>query len=118
MGHLMLPDIVTFLDPRFKDCKEDDHKKKKIEEIIKLAVTIDDTIAESEIQVADNGPVVKKSKLGKFLVKKYGIGVMQSDNSSNSNTVSRLTPLEKANNGLSNYLQYSQLEIETYPLNW
>ena len=81
-----LLDIATFLDPRFKHYKDDDEKKKEIEEIIKLEILkIDDTAAESEVKVVDDdGPAAKKSKLGKFLGKKYGIGVMQSD-SSNSN---------------------------------
>ena len=106
-----LLDIATFLDPRFKHYKDDDGKKKEIEEIIKLQ--IDDTIAESEVKVVndDDGPAAKRSKLGKFLDKKYGIGVMQFD-SSNGNSVSKLTPLEKVNNELLMYMQYPQLEIE------
>ena len=113
-----LLDIATFLDPRFKHYKDDDEKKKEIEEIIKLEILkIDDTVAESEVKVVDDGPAAKKSKLGKFLGKKYGIGVMQSD-SSNSNSVSKLTPLEKVNNELLMYLQYPQLEIEECPLSW
>ena len=113
-----LLDIATFLDPRFKHYKDDEEKKKEIEEIIKLEILkIDDTVAESEVKVVDDGPAAKKSKLGKFLGKKYGIGVMQSD-SSNSNSVSKLTPLEKVNNELLMYLQYPQLEIEECPLSW
>ena len=50
--------------------------------------------------------------------KKYGIGVMHSDSSSGNNSVTRLTPLEKANNELLMYLQYPQLELEECPLNW
>ena len=63
-----LLDIATFLDPRFKHCKEDDHKKKEIEEIVKLAVLhIDDTIPKSEIQVVDdNGPMAKSHSLENF----------------------------------------------------
>ena len=62
--------------------------------------------------------MAKKSRLGKFLEKKFGIGVMHSDSSSGSNPVTRLTPLEKANNELRMYLQYPQLEVEECPLNW
>ena len=91
-------------------------RKGKFEEIIKLEILkINDTVAESEVKVVDDdGPAAKKSKLGKFLGKKYGIGIMQSD-SSNSNSVSKLTPLEKE---LLMYLQYPQLEIEECPLSW
>lgn len=117
-----LLDIATFLDPRFKHYKDDDQKKKEIEELIKLEILkIADTVAaDSEIQVFndDDGPAAKKSKLGKFLGKKYGIGVMQSDSPSSHNSVDRLTPLEKANNELLMYLQYPQLVIEESPLNW
>lgn len=112
-----LLDIATFLDPRF------DQKKKEIEEDVRLEILqIADVVeTESEIQVIsddDDGPATKKSKLGKFLGKKYGIGVMQSDSPSSCNSVTRLTPLEKANNELLMYLQYPQLEIETSPLIW
>ena len=74
-------------------------RKKEIEEIIKLEILQLDDIAESKIQVVndDDGPAAKKSKLGKFLGKKYGIGVMQSDSSTSSNSVTKLTPLEKIN---------------------
>ena len=76
---------------------EDDEKKKEIEEIIKFEILQLDDIAESEIQVVndDDGPAAKKSKLGKFLGKKYGIGVMQSYGSTSSNSVSKLTRLGK-----------------------
>ena len=50
--------------------------------------------------------------------KKYSIGVIHSDSSSGSNSVTRLTPLEKANNELLMYLQYPQLEVEECSLNW
>ena len=117
-----LLDIATFLDPRFKHYKDDDQKKKEIEELIKLEVLqIAGTVeTASDIQVINNdeGPVAKKSRLGKFLGKKYGIGVMHSDSSSGTNSVTRLTPLEKANNELLMYLQYPQLEVEECPLNW
>ena len=33
-----LLDIATFLDPRFKHYKDDDQKKKEIEELIKLEI--------------------------------------------------------------------------------
>ena len=117
-----LLDIATFLDPRFKHYKDDDQKKKEIEELVKLEVLqIAGTVeTASEIQVINNdeGPVAKKSRLGKFLGKKYGIGVMHTDSSSGTNSVTRLTPLEKANNELLMYLQYPQLEVEECPLNW
>ena len=44
--------------------------------------------------------------------------MVQSDSTSSSNSVIRLTPLEKANNELLMYLQYPQLEVEDCPLNW
>ena len=47
-----------------------------------------------------------------------GISVMQSDSSTSSNSVGKLTPLEKANNELVMYLQYLQLETDKCPLNW
>ena len=66
-----------------------------------------------EIQVVndDDGPAARKPKLGKFLGKKYGIGVMLSDSSwtTCSNSVSKLSPLEKANTELVKHLQYPQL---------
>jgi len=117
-----LLNTATFLDPRFKHYKDDDQKKKEIEEPIKLQILqIAYTVtAESEIRVFnDDGPAAKKSKLGKFLGKKYGIGAVQSDTDSSSssscNSVNRLT---KANNELLMYLQYPQLVIEECPLNW
>ena len=115
-----LLDTATFLDPRFKHYKDDDEKKKEIEEIIKLEILQLDDVVESEIQIVndDDGPAAKKSKLGKFLGKKYGIGVMQSDGSTSSNSISKLTRLEKANNELVMYLQYPQLEIDECPLIW
>jgi len=63
-----LLDIASFLDPRFKHCKDDDDKKKEIEEMVKLTILeIDDAVPESEVQVIeDDGPALKKSKLGKF----------------------------------------------------
>ena len=65
-----LLNIATFLDPRFKHYKDTDEMKKEIEEVIKLEI-----LQISDIQVIndDNGPAAKKSKLGKFLGKKYGI---------------------------------------------
>ena len=76
---------------------------------------IDDAVTECEVQVVeDDGPAMKKSKLDKFLGKKYGIGTMQSD----SSFVSKLTPFEKENNELTIYLQYPRLEIDTCPLDW
>ena len=106
-----LLDIATFLDPRFKHYKDDDQRKKEIKELIKLEILqVGGTVeTASEIQVINNdeGSV---AKLGKFLGKKYGIGVMHSDSCSGSNSVTKLTPLEKANNELLMYLQYPQLE--------
>ena len=65
-----LLDIATFLDPQFKHYKDDDQKKKEIEELVKLEVLqIAGTVeTASEIQVINNdeGPVAKKSRLGKF----------------------------------------------------
>ena len=60
----------------------------------------------------------QKVKARKVFSKKYGIGVVQSDGHSGSNSVTRLTPLEKADNELFTYLQYPQLEIDECPLNW
>jgi len=93
--------MASFLDPCFKHYKDDDDKKKEIEEVIKLAIfELDDKGTESEVQaIDDDGPARKKSKLGKFLGKRYGIGRLQSDGSS----VSGLTPLEKANNEVIMY---------------
>ena len=121
---IKLLDIATFLDPQFKHYKDDDEKKRETEEFIKLEILkiADINPPESEIQICNddgqNGPAAKKSKLGNFLGKKYGIGAVPSGNSSSSNSVNRLTPLEKANNELMMYLQYPQLIIEDCPLNW
>ena len=58
-----LLDIPTFLDPQFKHYKDDDLKKKEIEEFVKLEVLqIAGTVeTASEIQVINNdeGPVAK-----------------------------------------------------------
>ena len=120
---IKLLDIATFLDPQFKHYKDDNEKKREIEEFIKLEILkiADINLPESEIQICNdglNGPAAKKSKLGNFLGKKYGIGAVPSGNSSSSNSGNRLTPLEKANNELMMYLQYPQLIIEDCPLNW
>ena len=86
-------------------------------EILQIAGTVE---TGSEIQVINNGegPATKKIKARKVLGIKCGIGVMHSDSSSGSNSVTRLTPLEKANIELLMYLQYPQLEVEECPSNW
>ena len=71
-----LLDLATFVDPHFKNYKDDEEKKKEIEEAVKiemLRVTdfdCNDTNDEADIQDSvETGPVPKKSKLGKFLGK-------------------------------------------------
>ena len=107
--------MALFLDPHFKHYKDDD-KKKEIEETVKLVILeLDDKSLESEVQaIDDDGRARKKSKLGKFLGKRCGIGRMQSDGS----FFSGLTPLEKANNEVIMYLQYPQFDIDACPLDW
>ena len=83
--------------------------------ILKLAILeTDDTVTGSKVQVIKaDGPALKKSKLGKFLGKKCGIGTSgQIHNSS-------VTPLQNANNELMIYLQYPQRRnIDACPLSW
>ena len=59
----------------------------------------------------------QKVKARKVFRQKYGIGVVQSDSHSGNNSVTRLAPLEKADNELFMYLQYPQLEIDDCLLN-
>ena len=67
---IKLLDIATFLDPRFEHYKDDDEKKREIEEFIKdkTLKIADINPPESEIQICDddgqNGPAAKKSRLG------------------------------------------------------
>ena len=71
--------MASFLDPRFKHCKDDDDdKKKEIEEAVKLVILeLDDKGTESEVQaIDDDGSARKKSKL---LGNRYGNGRMQSE---------------------------------------
>ena len=87
-----------------------------------LRVTDFDCIdGDNEADIQDNeetGPVPKKSKLGKFLGKRYGLGKAQSDSSVAGTSASRIPPLEKARNEISMYLQYTKLNIEDCPLDW
>ena len=70
-----LLDIAAFLDPRFKYYKDDEEKKKQIEEVVRIemlkAVDCDDINTEVDTQDIEeiDGPMPKKSKLGKFLGK-------------------------------------------------
>ena len=121
-----LLDIATFLDRRFKHCKDNEVNKKEIEELVKieilkasdyeydntnLVVDIQDKEGSSEIDI----PTPKRSKLGKFLGRKYGLDTLQSDGSTNG---SGMSPLEKAKNEMTMYLQYPQLDIADFPLGW
>ena len=106
-----LLDLATFVDPRFKHYKDNEEKKK--EEAVKiemLRVTdFDCNDGDNEADIQDNeetGPVPKKSKLGKFLGKRYGLGKAQSDSGVTGTSASRIPPLEKARNEISMYLQY------------
>ena len=121
-----LLDIATFLDPHFKHCKDNEEKKKEIEELVKIemlkaseceydntnhVVDVRDKEGSSEIDI----PTPKGSKLCKFLGRKYGLGTLQSDGSTNG---SGMSPLEKAKNEMTMYLQYPQLDIADCPLGW
>ena len=55
----------------------------------------------------------KKSKLGKFLGKKYGLGKLKSNDVSDI-----LSPLEKVKNKISMYLQHPQLHVDSCALAW
>ena len=61
-------------------------------------------------------PSIKKSKLGKFLGKKYGIGKLESRSDSGASQV--LPPLDKAKNEVKMYLQHPQLDVDNCPLAW
>jgi len=117
-----LLDIATFLDPRFKHCNDSEENKKEIEEAVKIEMlkiigSIDCDYANNKADIQDNektdGPTPKKSKLGKFLGKKYGLGKTQSAGASTS-----MSPLEKASSEMTMYLQYPQLDIAECPLDW
>ena len=113
------------LDPRFKHCKDDEAKKKEIEEAVKIEM-----LKASDCDVTNNEACIqevqeqifqhlrKRSKLGKFLGKRYGLGNFQSDGGADDTSGSGMSPLEKAKNEMTVYLQYPQLDIADCPLDW
>ena len=124
-----LLDIATFLDPRFKHCKDDEEKKKEIEEAVKIemlkASDCVDSDTNNEAYIQDNEessgtdiPAPKRSKLGKFLGKRYGLGNFQSDGGADGASGSGMSLLEKPKNEMTMYLQYPQLDIADCPLDW
>ena len=110
-----LLDIATFLDPRFKHCKDNEEKKKEIEEAVKIemlkASDCVDSDTNNEVYIQDNEgssgtdiPAPKRSKLGKFLGKRYGLGNFQSDGGADGTSGSGMSLLEKAKNEMTMYL--------------
>jgi len=112
-------DISTFLDPRFKLCSDDHARQQEIEEQVKIEMM---KVIEQEdvdgVQCIEetSPPLLKKSKLGKFLGKKYGLGKLVSR--SDSGASNGLSPLEKAKNEVTMCLQRSQLDVDNCPLAW
>ena len=109
-------DISTFLDPRFKHYSDDHDRKLEIEEQVKIEMI--KVIEEEDVEDLQcigecSPPSPKKSKLGKFLGKKYGLGKLKSNDVSDI-----LSPLEKAKNEISMYLQHPQLHVDSCALAW
>ena len=69
-------------------------------------------------EVQEDIPAPKRSKLGMFLGKRYGLGNFLSDGGADGASGSGMSPLEKAKNEMTMYLQYPQLDIADCPLDW
>jgi len=109
-------DISTFLNPRFKHYSDDHARQQEIEKQVKIEIM---KVIEQEdidgVQCIEetSPPLLKKSKLGKFLDNKYGLGKLGSSSASNV-----LSPLEKGKNEVTMYLQHSQFYVDNCPLVW
>ena len=110
MDHLILLSSRTLLHSLIHDLsiiinKNNDEKKKELEEFIKLVLRISDiNTPESEIQICIMIMVGMAQQQKVKAEYKYEIGAVQSGNSSSCTSANRLTPLEKANNELIMYL--------------
>jgi len=108
--------ISIFLDPRFKHCSDDHARQQEREEQVKIEmmkVIEQEGVDGVKCIEETSSPLLKKSKLGKFLGNKYGLGKLGSSGASNG-----LSPLEKAKNEVTMYRQHSQLDVDNCPLVW